>query len=43
MCSIIGLVESKGLDFIDRQKAKHHATKEAEELYRQKTGYTGGF
>lgn len=30
----LGLVESKGLDFVDREKAKHHAEKQAEELYR---------
>lgn len=30
----IGLVESKGLDFVDREKAKRHAEKQAEELYR---------
>ncbi|CAO3675948.1 unnamed protein product [Umbelopsis vinacea] len=41
--SVDGLVESKGLDFVDREKAKHHAEKQAEELYRQQTGYTGGF
>ncbi|KAI1468596.1 uncharacterized protein F4812DRAFT_374559 [Daldinia caldariorum] len=27
------LVETKGLDFLDREKAKHHARKQAEELY----------
>lgn len=27
------LVESKGLDFIDREKAKHHARENAEHLY----------
>ncbi|KAJ2960520.1 hypothetical protein NQZ79_g4126 [Umbelopsis isabellina] len=41
--SVDGLVESKGLDFVDREKAKHQATKQAEELYREQTGYTGGF
>lgn len=39
----IGLVESKGLDFVDREKAKRHATQEAEKLYKERTGYTGGF
>ncbi|KAH8555825.1 hypothetical protein BGW37DRAFT_419421 [Umbelopsis sp. PMI_123] len=41
--TVDGLVESKGLNFIDREKAKHHATQEAEKLYRERTGYTGGF
>ena len=27
------LVETKGLDFIDREKAKHHARENAEHLY----------
>jgi hypothetical protein len=27
------LAESKGLDFIDREKAKRHATHQAEHLY----------
>jgi hypothetical protein len=27
------LAESKGLDFIDREKAKHHAKQNAEHLY----------
>ena len=29
------LVETKGLDFIDREKAKHHARQNAEHLYDQ--------
>ncbi|CAO3672478.1 unnamed protein product [Umbelopsis vinacea] len=41
--SVDGLVKSKGLDFVDREMAKRHAKKQAEELYRQQTGYTGGF
>ncbi|KAI0157594.1 hypothetical protein GGR57DRAFT_510616 [Xylariaceae sp. FL1272] len=32
------LVETKGLDAIDREKAKHHAKKQAEELYDQHYG-----
>jgi hypothetical protein len=32
------LVETKGLDFIDRERAKHHAKKQAEELYDQHYG-----
>ena len=32
------LVETKGLDFIDREKAKHHAKKQAEELYDRQYG-----
>jgi len=32
------LVETKGLDFVDREKAKHHAKKQAEELYNQQYG-----
>ncbi|KAI5463548.1 hypothetical protein BGZ63DRAFT_422891 [Mariannaea sp. PMI_226] len=27
------LIETKGLDYIDREKAKHHAKKQAEHLY----------
>ena len=30
------LFETKGLDFIDRQKAKHEAKKHAEQIYDQK-------
>ncbi|CAO3646482.1 unnamed protein product [Cunninghamella blakesleeana] len=37
--SVDRLVETKGLDFVDREKAKHHAKKEAEALYEEKTGY----
>jgi hypothetical protein len=32
------LVETKGLDFVDREKAKHHAKKQAEELYDRQYG-----
>ncbi|KAI2470244.1 hypothetical protein F4781DRAFT_180937 [Annulohypoxylon bovei var. microspora] len=32
------LFETKGLDFIDREKAKHHAKKQAEHLYEQQYG-----
>ncbi|ORY67247.1 cipC-like antibiotic response protein [Pseudomassariella vexata] len=35
------LVETKGLDHIDRQKAKHHAEKQAEHLYDQHYGKQG--
>lgn len=31
--AVDGLVESKGLDFIDKQKAKHQAKQQAEKLY----------
>jgi hypothetical protein len=32
------LVESKGLDYIDREKTKHHAKKQAEHLYDEQYG-----
>ncbi|KAL1871455.1 hypothetical protein VTK73DRAFT_2063 [Phialemonium thermophilum] len=32
------LVETKGLDFVDREKAKHHAKQQAEHLYDQHYG-----
>ncbi|KAI0546623.1 hypothetical protein F4680DRAFT_451767 [Xylaria scruposa] len=32
------LFETKGLDAFDREKAKHHAKKQAEELYDQQYG-----
>ncbi|KAK3685506.1 hypothetical protein B0T22DRAFT_220293 [Podospora appendiculata] len=32
------LFESKGLDFIDREKVKHHAKRQAEDLYDQQYG-----
>ncbi|RUS32939.1 hypothetical protein BC938DRAFT_473734 [Jimgerdemannia flammicorona] len=32
------LVETKGLDFVDKQKMKHHAKEEAEKLYEEKYG-----
>ncbi|KAI8388703.1 uncharacterized protein BYT42DRAFT_560960 [Radiomyces spectabilis] len=33
------LIETKGMDWFDREKAKHHAKEEAEKLYSQQTGY----
>ncbi|KAK7741013.1 hypothetical protein SLS53_005077 [Cytospora paraplurivora] len=32
------LIETKGLDFVDREKAKHQAKRQAEELYNQQYG-----
>ncbi|KAK5662963.1 hypothetical protein OQA88_6375 [Cercophora sp. LCS_1] len=32
------LFETKGLDFVDREKAKHHARRQAEELYDRQYG-----
>ncbi|KAA8895943.1 hypothetical protein FN846DRAFT_967326 [Sphaerosporella brunnea] len=32
------LVESKGLDWVDREKAKHHAKKNAERMYEEHYG-----
>ncbi|KAH7009691.1 hypothetical protein EDB80DRAFT_713709 [Ilyonectria destructans] len=32
------LFETKGLDFVDREKAKHHAKRQAEQLYDQQYG-----
>ncbi|KAK3900360.1 hypothetical protein C8A05DRAFT_36011 [Staphylotrichum tortipilum] len=32
------LVETKGLDFVDRERAKHHAKQQAEHLYEQHYG-----
>jgi len=32
------LVETKGLDFVDREKAKHHATQQAQHLAEQRYG-----
>jgi len=32
------LVETKGLDYIDREKAKHQAKKQAEHLYDEQYG-----
>ncbi|KAI0166771.1 hypothetical protein GGR52DRAFT_73668 [Hypoxylon sp. FL1284] len=32
------LFETKGLDYIDREKAKHHAKKQAEEMYEHQYG-----
>ncbi|KIH92823.1 cipC-like antibiotic response protein [Sporothrix brasiliensis 5110] len=37
------LVETKGLDFIDREKAKHHARQNAEQLYDQQYGNQDNF
>ncbi|OBZ82212.1 hypothetical protein A0J61_09736 [Choanephora cucurbitarum] len=37
--SIDTLIETKGLDFIDRMKAKKHAEEEAQKLYSEQTGY----
>jgi len=32
------VAESKGLDFVDRERAKHHAKKQAEDLYDKQYG-----
>lgn len=32
------LVETKGLDMIDREKAKHHAKQQAERMYDEQYG-----
>lgn len=32
------LIETKGLDFVDREKAKRHAKQQAEELYDNQYG-----
>jgi hypothetical protein len=40
--SVDGLIKSKSLVFVERELAKRYAEKQAEELYRQQTGYTGG-
>ncbi|KAK8062954.1 cipC-like antibiotic response protein [Apiospora hydei] len=32
------LAETKGMDYLDREKAKHHAKKQAEHLYEQQHG-----
>jgi hypothetical protein len=32
------LVETKGLDYIDREKAKRHAERQAEHLYNEQYG-----
>ncbi|KAG0731911.1 hypothetical protein G6F57_004362 [Rhizopus arrhizus] len=37
--SIDHLAETKGMDWVDRQKAKKHAEEEAQKLYTQQTGY----
>ncbi|KAI8877131.1 hypothetical protein K501DRAFT_198834 [Backusella circina FSU 941] len=33
------IVETKGADWVDKQKAKHHAKEEAEKLYSEQTGF----
>lgn len=33
------LVETKGMDWFDKQKAKKHAEEEAQKLYSEQTGY----
>ncbi|KAI7868876.1 hypothetical protein BDF14DRAFT_1788757 [Spinellus fusiger] len=37
--AVDNIAESKGMDWLDRQKAKHHAKEEAEKLYSERTGY----
>ncbi|KAL0080769.1 hypothetical protein J3Q64DRAFT_1006257 [Phycomyces blakesleeanus] len=37
--AVDNLAESKGMDWVDREKAKHQAKEEAEKLYSQQTGY----
>jgi deoxyribodipyrimidine photolyase-like uncharacterized protein len=37
--AVDNLIESKGMDWVDRHKAKKHAEEEAEKLYTQRTGY----
>ncbi|KAI8079857.1 uncharacterized protein BX664DRAFT_341625 [Halteromyces radiatus] len=37
--SVDGFIESKGMNWIDKEKAKHHAKKEAEALYSKETGF----
>ena len=32
------LVETKGLDYVDREKAKRHAKQQAEQIYEQQYG-----
>lgn len=32
------LFETKGLDYLDKEKAQHHAKKQAEHLYEQQYG-----
>lgn len=32
------LAETKGMDYLDREKAKHHAKKQVEHLYEQQHG-----
>jgi hypothetical protein len=32
------LAETKGLDFLDREKAKHHSKRQAEHLYDEQYG-----
>ncbi|KAI9008973.1 hypothetical protein CLU79DRAFT_775455 [Phycomyces nitens] len=37
--AVDNLVESKGMDWLDREKAKRQAKEEAEKLYSEQTGY----
>ncbi|KAL0094647.1 hypothetical protein J3Q64DRAFT_1629259 [Phycomyces blakesleeanus] len=37
--SVDHFAETKGIDWVDRQKAKHAAKEDAEKLYTQQTGY----
>ncbi|KAL0091260.1 hypothetical protein J3Q64DRAFT_1709926 [Phycomyces blakesleeanus] len=37
--AVDNLAESKGMDWLDREKAKHQAKEEAEKLYSEQTGY----
>ncbi|CAO3698137.1 hypothetical protein G6F70_005870 [Rhizopus microsporus] len=37
--SVDHLVETKGMDWVDRHKAKKEAEEEAKKLYTEKTGY----
>ncbi|KAK3945154.1 hypothetical protein QBC46DRAFT_372915 [Diplogelasinospora grovesii] len=32
------LIETKGMDFVDRERAKHHAKEQAKELYERQYG-----
>lgn len=37
--AVDNLVETKGMDWLDRHKAKKHAEEEAQKLYSKETGY----
>ncbi|KAI9264722.1 hypothetical protein BY458DRAFT_476840 [Sporodiniella umbellata] len=37
--SVDHMAESKGMDWVDRQKAKKHAEEEAQKMYSEKTGF----